>query len=349
MDEKQRYYRLGLFVLAAIALAFGVLLVLGGPGLFKPKVLVETYFRESVSGLDVGSPVKFRGVPVGNVKQILLSTQAYPGNLTPEADRGALVVVRAELVGGSGEGLRRDLESYVRDGLRAQTQLAGITGNLFLSLDFVDPKRFPADAIEFTWTPAYSYIPSAPSATNQIIQNAQNFLANLDEADIKALVANVARLAASTEKRVNELDVQSVNATIASFRSTLVRLDQQIARAPIDDTLLSLRDAARRLDQLLQDPQLPAAIGDLAQTSARLRRIADSGDLERVLRNLEQLSARADQVVSSNQYDVRSLVEDLRSSAINLRALTESAKLYPAGLLFGEPPPPVALPSPEVK
>lgn len=344
MDENTRYFRLGLFVIAAIVIALGLLFVLAGPGLFKPKITIETYFRESVSGLEVGSPVKFRGVPIGQVSEIMLSTQAYPGQLTPEADRGALVVVRAQLLGGSGEGLRRDLASYVRDGLRAQTQLAGITGNLFLSLDFVDARRFPAAPIEFVWKPEYAYIPSAPSATNQIIQNTQNFLANLDEADIKALVGNVARLADSTERRVRELDVAAINAAVVALRDGITRLDRQIAAAPIDQTLVAARDAAQRLDAILQNPQLPATIDNLAQASARLRRVADSGEIERLLTNLDRASARAEQLVANNQFDVRSLVEDLRSSAANLRALTESARLYPAGLLFGEPPPPVVLP-----
>ncbi|MEF9994984.1 MAG: MlaD family protein [Burkholderiaceae bacterium] len=349
MDDRQRYYRLGIFVIATLGLAFAVLMTLGGPGLFKSKVMIETYFRESVSGLEVGSPVKFRGVPIGQVKQILLSTQAYPGTLTPAADRGALVVVRAELVGGSGEGLRRDLEAYVHDGLRAQTQLAGITGNLFLSLDFIDPRRFPPNTVEFQWTPEYSYIPSAPSATNQIIQNAQNFLANLDEADIKALVSNVARLADSTEQRVREINVKNINDTVAALHTALLRLDQQLTRAPLDQTMLGLRDVAQQINRLLQDPQIPAAVGDLAQAAAGLRRLADSGEIERILKNLEQVSARTDQIVSGNQDDIRTLIEDLRSSAVNLRALTETAKLYPAGLLFGEPPPPVVLPRQEKK
>lgn len=347
MDENARYFRLGLFVIAAILIALGLLFVLAGPGLFKPKTTIETYFRESVSGLEVGAPVKFRGVPIGQVSEIVLSTQAYPAQATPEADRGALVVVRAQLLGGSGEGIRRDLEAYVRDGLRAQTQLTGITGNLFLSLDFVDTHRLPASGIAFNWTPAYSYIPSAPSATNQIIQNAQNFLANLDEADIKALVSNVARLADSTEQRVRELDVKAINATVVALRDGVARLDRQIARAPLDETLLAARDAARRLDQILQSPQVPAAIDNLAATSARLRQVAESGEIERLLANLDRASARADQMVATNQFDVRVLVEDLRNSAANLRALTESARLYPAGLLFGEPPPPIVLPPKE--
>ncbi len=110
MDEKRHYFRLGVFVVAAAVLVFIGLLVLAGPGFFQKKVTVETYFSESVSGLEVGSPVKFRGVPIGRVSQILLSSRAYPGTETLEGARGALVVVRAELVGADLDAAKDNLD-----------------------------------------------------------------------------------------------------------------------------------------------------------------------------------------------------------------------------------------------
>jgi phospholipid/cholesterol/gamma-HCH transport system substrate-binding protein/paraquat-inducible protein B len=349
MDEKRHYFRLGLFVVVAAVLGFLGLLVLAGPGFFQKKVIVETYFTESVSGLEVGSPVKFRGVPIGRVSQILLSTQAYPGNTGADGVRGALVVVRAELSASGVDLAPGSVGTYVRDGLRAQTQLAGITGSLFLSFDFVDPAKYPAAPFAFSWTPDHPYVPSAPSATNQIIQNAQNFLANLDEADIKALVSNIASLADSTDKRVRELDVASINAAVAGLRSALVRVDKQLANAPVDRTLAEIGAAARRLEAVFADPKIGSAVGDLAATSARLRQLAESGELDRALRNLEQLSARTDAVVGANQFEVTALIEELNASALNLRSVTESLRSNPSSLFFGAPPPIVTLPRQEKK
>ncbi len=347
MDEKRRYFRLGVFVVAAAVLIFIGLLVLAGPGFFQKKVTVETYFSESVSGLEVGSPVKFRGVPIGRVSQILLSSRAYPGTETLEGARGALVVVRAELVGADLDAAKDNLDKFIREGLRAQTQLAGITGSLFLSLDFVDPAKVAAAPFEFRWTPDYPYIPSAPSATNQIIQNAQNFLANLDEADIKALITNIASLADSTDKRVRELDVASINAAVVGLRTTLARVDSQLAKLPMDQTVREIGAAARQLDAVFSDPKIGSAVSDLAATSARLRKAMESGELDRALRNLEQLSARADEVVGANQYEVSALIEELNASALNLRAVTDNLRRNPAGLFFSNPPPVVTLPRQE--
>jgi len=69
MGVKTNYFRLGLFVVAAIAAAIASILILLGPSLGKPYAEMETYFQFSISGLEVGAPVKFRGIQVGQVQE----------------------------------------------------------------------------------------------------------------------------------------------------------------------------------------------------------------------------------------------------------------------------------------
>ena len=57
MGVKTNYFRLGLFVVAAIAAAIASILILLGPSLGKPYAEMETYFHFSISGLEVGAPV----------------------------------------------------------------------------------------------------------------------------------------------------------------------------------------------------------------------------------------------------------------------------------------------------
>lgn len=64
MDDSKGSYKLGLFVVSALISLFVVLFILEGRSLFEPKMIVETYFDESVSGLD-GAPVRFRGITAG--------------------------------------------------------------------------------------------------------------------------------------------------------------------------------------------------------------------------------------------------------------------------------------------
>ena len=55
----------------------------------------------------------------------------------------------------------------MKKGLRAQTQLAGITGQQYLALDFLDAAKYPP--LAFDWKAEYMYVPSAPSLTGEII------------------------------------------------------------------------------------------------------------------------------------------------------------------------------------
>jgi paraquat-inducible protein B len=58
---------IGGFVIGAIALTLAGVLAFGGGQFLKPKLKAILYFQGSLAGLDVGSPVTFRGVRVGSV------------------------------------------------------------------------------------------------------------------------------------------------------------------------------------------------------------------------------------------------------------------------------------------
>ena len=77
MTEERRYYRLGVFVFVSLVVVFGVLFLLGGRSLFQSTFVFETYFKDSVAGLEVGSPVRFRGVHLGQVSAVLPAFTEY--------------------------------------------------------------------------------------------------------------------------------------------------------------------------------------------------------------------------------------------------------------------------------
>src|SRR6478736_4092766 len=88
--EKFSYFKIGIFVISAVVIGVIGVVVLGVGTIFQKKSIVETYIDESVQGLDVGSPLKFRGVPVGRVEQISLTSAEY-------ATKREYVVVRMSI------------------------------------------------------------------------------------------------------------------------------------------------------------------------------------------------------------------------------------------------------------
>jgi phospholipid/cholesterol/gamma-HCH transport system substrate-binding protein len=326
MEDTKRYGRLGAFVVVSVCLLAAGLFLLGGRQWFQPTFMFETYFDQSIAGLDVGAPVRFRGVPLGHVAAILTSAATYEQSV-PLDKRREYIVVRVEvnLSGQEAAQMRRDAQSLAARGLRAQTQLAGITGQQYLALDFLDPQEYPP--LPFDWTPKYLYLPSAPSSAGEIIAKAQSFLASLNAADIQTLGR--------------------------SLNTLVVDLDTKLGEIPVTDlanhlqvVLKSANHTLARVDRLLADPALKQTLENVAVISSGARRMIDDGELDRLVKDLDDASERLDALVGDNQYDVRGTVEDLRATAGNLRALSESIKRYPAGALVGGPPEKIQLPGP---
>jgi phospholipid/cholesterol/gamma-HCH transport system substrate-binding protein len=291
--------------------------------------------------------VRFRGVPLGQVTQILTSAATYERDVPLNRRREYIVVrVKVNLSAREAAQMRQDAVALVSRGLRAQTQLAGITGQQYLALDFMDPKKYPP--LEFEWTPKYTYLPSAPSSAGEIIAKAQSFLASLNEADIKQLGQSLNTLVSDLDKKLGELPVAELSGraqeVLANADSTLQRVDRILARAPVDHTLRKLDSVSTRLDALVGDPALRETLQNVAVISGRLRRVADDGDLDRLVKGVDEAAQRLDVMLGDNQYDVRVIAQDLRVTADNLRALSETIKRYPAGVLVGGPPDKLQLP-----
>jgi phospholipid/cholesterol/gamma-HCH transport system substrate-binding protein/paraquat-inducible protein B len=316
-QEANRHYRLGLFVLVGLVGMAALLFVLGGRKLFERTYTFETYFAGSVAGLEVGSPLRFRGIPLGSVTQIQSSSSLYEPDV-PIGTRHSYVVVRAKVnLDKAAIQVERDRPEMIRLGLRVQTQLAGISGQQYLALDYLDPAKYPP--LPFNWTPEYDYVPSAPSAAAQIVAGAQDLMAKLSEVDVKRLASNLDTLIGKLDDAVDRLQVAELSA----------------------DARRVLRTANTRL----ADQRLGQAVDNLASVSASLRAMTERKDLDRLVQRLDEAAARLGGLIADNQYDAKQIVEDLRLTAENLRVLTATIKRYPAGALLGGPPEKVQLPA----
>src|SRR6476659_10571737 len=103
MSQKANYFKLGLFVIGGIVAGVLVLVIIGTGRWFERRVIIETYFKESVQGLDIGSKLKYRGVTIGEVTRISFTYVKYEQD-KPMTPRKRYVMVAAQieprLVGG---------------------------------------------------------------------------------------------------------------------------------------------------------------------------------------------------------------------------------------------------------
>jgi paraquat-inducible protein B len=187
------HLRVGLLVLAGLGLAVGFILYLSAGRFTARQMIFETYITESVAGLDIGAPVRFRGVRIGRVSEIALATAVYgrsTGGSTDAANR--LVLIRFAVDPDRyGEGA--EVAGAVAAGLRVRIASQGVTGISYLEVDFVgDPARAPP--IEVPWTPRYPVIPSVPSTITQVTSAAERVMTRLADIDVQALILSATAL-----------------------------------------------------------------------------------------------------------------------------------------------------------
>ena len=125
---RRLYIRVGLLLLAGIILAIGFVLFLTAGRLSKTAEIAETYFSESVTGLEVGAPVRYRGVRVGQVAEIgLVNAEYRPDSRSQAAAAFQLVLVRLAIDPARATMQNvQEMQRAVESGLRARLASAGI-------------------------------------------------------------------------------------------------------------------------------------------------------------------------------------------------------------------------------
>jgi len=319
----------GAFVIGAFALGIIAMLSFGGMSFFSKPQRFVVYFDESIHGLDLGSPVKLRGVRVGRVASLNIRYD--------RTDNRSVVAVVCEFskdVVTDNKGVvldvanRAELESMVDRGLRAQLGVQGLaTGLLFVELDFKDPRDYPADSA--VTDPRYVVVPFVPSAISEIQASASEILANLKQVDFAGLSLGLTTLVAELKKQLAGLDL---NGTVEQWKKTGAQLEA-VARGPevkqtFDNLNLAITDLRTTIAKL--DAQIEPNGRQLGETLAEARLTLQSFNA----------TATAAQTFISNQAGLGEGVTDtlsqLSEAAAAVTRLADFLERNPNALLTGK-------------
>jgi paraquat-inducible protein B len=301
----------GMFVIGAFALGIIALLSFGGVSLFSKPQRFVVLFDESIHGLDLGSPVKLRGVRVGRVVDNYIRYD--------ETKNHSVVVVicefsRDKMTDSKGSVInvadRAELQTLVEKGLRAQLGVLGLaTGLLFVELDFLDPKQYPADPQSAD--PRFVMVPAVPSAISEFQASVSEILASVKKVDFAGLGKELAGLMAEARKKMDGVDLKGMT---DQWKKTGAQVEALASTPEIKQTFVTLNAAATDLRGVLAklDAQVgPAgkeftetlaqaklAVGSLndAATTARKFIATHNGLGDEVVGTLQQLSEAADAV-----------------------------------------------------
>ncbi len=337
-SSNQRFFKLGLFVLISVALIVTGVIVLGAGAIFRHTIPAETLVYESVNGLDVGSAVKYRGVPIGKVTGIVFASVKYPEAGTDHAPstrevgagdtsravrdiRGILIemaLTERAFPGQSESEIVRTAKGMIDRGLRARVTPAGISGQSYVEFDILNPADNPPPPIAFK--PDELYIPSAPSTIGQVLDAASQIASDLQKANLGRVVNHIDELAQQATAAVADIK-QEVAANKDNLNRTMAELPETAAR---------LRSTVARADQIVHDPRVDKAVSGLSG-------VGDSAQV--ALADIRRLAHEASGLLAGETDDIRGVLTDLRRAAADASALTDDARANPSRLLFGNPPP----------
>lgn len=369
--RQKDYFKLGVFVIAGATMLAVMVLILGASKYFTTTYTMETYIAESVNGLEVGSPVKLKGVKVGTVARIGFVSNKYGNN-----DRHVLVECDLEpgkIDCNTHEEFIAKLTTAVQNGLRVSPSTLGLTGQLYLNLDYLDPAQNAALAI--SWQPEHVYVPSAPSTLNRVeaaLSSISGFLSGLKKEDIETIIGDVKDITAAISSFLSKADGKKLGkevvANLQQTRKLLARINRvledpamesiipdvarsfagvrRIVEASEDDlvgtvhdarvAMKSLRSATDRVDAVMSDPALDKQLHAIAKTFENVNKASE--DLRGAVRKMDMVLSRTNGLVAGQQGNIESILRDARLLLQNLKELSEDAKRYPSNVLFGQPP-----------
>ncbi|MGH7900445.1 MAG: MlaD family protein [Thermodesulfobacteriota bacterium] len=321
MSRKANYYKIGVFVILGFMIVVVGIVLFGAGKFFRKKVAIETYFDQSVQGLDVGAPLKLQGVPIGNVSEIafvfnyykteynyvLVRAEIYPDMVGPRLSRGGIL---------DEEERKKLLEGMIEKGARLELSSQGITGVAFLNMVQLDPKRFPA--LQIDWKPDYFYVPSSPGTITLITQAVENLTQEIEAIDIKAIADKVDQLLTTTNKVVEDAQIASVS--------------QDIRRL-----VASLEDNSKKLDAILESEDVQQSLKDLSEALKNIE--TSSQEFPKTVAEFNRTLRQINKFTSDQQDQLGLVLDDIRRISENFSELMDTAKKYPSWVFFGNPPP----------
>jgi paraquat-inducible protein B len=269
------HWKLGLFVVASLATAVGIASWVGSRLFQRQSFEAISYFDESVQGLEVGSPVKWRGVTVGIVRDITVAPDGRHVQVTSAIFVDALKRLGLERPKPGG--------AFIDPNLRVQLASAGITGIRFLETDIFDPVRHPAPQLPFE--PPWNYVPTTPSTLKSVEESVLEILDRLPavEGQAEETLGALQRTLASVDGLVGTLqaDDGAFHGLLVQLRNTAARLERALKEAELGSTTASLRTTSGQVGEAAAGvsdarEELAASLVALRETLQAVRALADT-------------------------------------------------------------------------
>jgi ABC-type transporter Mla subunit MlaD len=347
MTAQKHYYRLGLFVLSALCICLILAIYFGAGHWTRSTITLESYFNESVQGIDIGSKVKYRGVVVGEVSHIGFTYSRYQQDLSPNERQQYVLIeakLRPELFGGKNMPFpdQSYLDKEIAKGLRVRLNPQGLTGTSYLEIDYQDLERNPS--LTMQWQPKHLYIPSTRSTMAQLVNSTQNLAIRLQKLDIEGLISNLNQVLSTANSKMNDIPLQALAQKMLLITEKLEKIPFSELSSEASGLMHEARSSNQALQTLLTDPAWASAPSDLAASAKQARALLENPHLVGSLQKMESSFSRLDKLLEQHEGGLDSTLNNMQQISEDLRVMSEAARANPTGLLLGKAPAPYVLP-----
>jgi paraquat-inducible protein B len=338
MAKRTNAKLIGGFVTGAIGLVIVAALVFGGSQFLSTKDKAVLFFQGSLSGLDAGSPVTFRGVKIGTVTSVGILYDV------PKAELEIPVHIEIEpeqvqIVNGA-RGIK-NIKTLVARGLKAQLQSVSlVTGQTAVDFDFHPEVPIRLMGLER----GMLELPTVPSTIDILKANVSALLAKINKLPLDQLGTQMLDMT-----RTGNDTLKSLQAVVNDTGARLDALSDSLLKV-LDQANLTLTEARSRLQLRPGEP-----MQKLNDTLDSTKRLVDNAD-----RNLPQLLAAAHQVLKAatsalNQadsmlsaaqrsispssplyFELNGTLRELRSAATAIRVFAEYIQRNPSAFVTGK-------------
>lgn len=354
---------IGGFILGALLLAIGLLVVVGSGTWWQQTMTCVMYFQGAVQGLQPGASVNFRGVKLGSVKAVKM--------LFDQQSLEIRIPVLVELVIGTRADAdimrERDHTAYdairrlVARGLRAQLQLESlVTGQLFVQLDL-----YPgAESRQAEPDPATGLleIPTVPTTLQEVTSTVRKAIDKVAELPMGEMLHNLERTLQGVERLVNAPEIletfRSLHQALAEVQQLTRRVGQDMGTltGSASSTLGSVQRLAAGTQQLVQQAEkhLGRVANSATTTLGQVEKLVQhtdqqmaplfvhlgqaSGAAVRTLEQTREALTAMQKALAPNApvgYEIGKTLRELSAAAQSLRLLSDYLERHPNAVLFG--------------
>lgn len=324
-------------MVGAIALAVASIMIFGGGKFLTKTNTYVMYFEGTVKGLNVGSPVVFRGVKIGSVKSIEI-------RYDPKTLRVQIPVL-VEIIPGT-RGIEKvphpeeEVERLIEVGLRAQLgSQSFVTGQLQIELDFYPEEEARLVGNLLGNYEAYPEIPTIQSSFERITKK-------IVELPIDELFAKASSSLMGIDKLVNSPElpeiIHALKLTVDDTRKLINNVDAQIKplATSIDKTVKDFGKLARNADKQIKP--LGSGMNATVKDVQKLVNDIDKKTLPKfdaMVKDIQKTFAAADELLDEDSkvvYELENALMEISAMARSMRELADYLKRHPESLIRGK-------------